>query len=590
MADNEKQIVDATLENIGVPDWQITLAGAVNETYSYANSTLFIANIAGYYRDYAFHYIRPAIQWLDGFVPSLHNYGTGIMSTRIATKLISGLTKQICGERLIFRLKGEKTKENLAALRFISDWYSKNKVHKAIKNGIGFAFGVGTSLVKLNRKANGVLWIEPVRFDNCYFLSTFTGDVEEATFMIRGYIDTRDGKDRCQYFLCEHRFYKVYEKGLIKKLPDGKYKTIHRKGERVPMVEYRVHRATSQSLNNLMASSASRSSIHWEEIPAEIRRMIKHDYSTIRIDEEQELGFVDLGTYIFLNGEGDISVPTGANFGESMIIGIQDDLITYEVASSYLLRDMDNGKGTVYLPKNLSLGDVGGGAPINEYEEENGMVKTPIVTPVIPPNANNPYGKMPNTVETLKGVSPEDQQAIVQQFDVRPDQWQLIKENALKNIAVKWGMSPKVLASFLAQGSAQMTATQIDSEDDISIAFINLHRSYFIDTIQAIIEQVLNYNGFDANIEVRFASPSLINKDRLLNRIAQELQLGLITPEEAIREMNPDLDEEALQTKIDQVKQYQQEQMLMGLNQMDEVEGGFGESADAFKGSSIPRV
>lgn len=604
MANEEHGNVDVIIGNIGVSEWQTSIAGAVNETYSFANSTLFIANIAGYYRDYAFRYIRPACQWLDGFVPSIHNLGTGIMSTRIATKLISGLTKQICGERLIFKLKSEKTPENLAALRFISDWYQKQKIHKAVKNGIGFAFGLGTSLLKINKRANGDLWWEPVRFDNCFFLSSFTGELREATFLIRGYTDTREGHDRCQYFLCEHRFWKEYQPEIKKvKKPDGSigYETIHKKGDKDPVVEYTVHRATSQSLQNLMASQTNRSSVNWEEIPNDIRKLIKSDYGTIRIGEPQKIGLTNLGVVSLINGEGDISVPTGANFGESMIIGIQDDLITYEVASSYLLRDMCNGKGTIYLPKSLSIGDVNtpieiasgsgeNGAPLGNGE--SGMVNTP-VAPYIPP-ATSPYSGVPDRIETLKGVNPEDQQAIVQQFEVRAAEWQIIKENCLKNIAVKWGMSPKILSSFLAQGNAQMTATQVDSEDDISIAFINLHRSYFIDALNELLEIVLNYYGYDANIEIRFASPSLVNKDRLLERTLKKLEAGLIDLEEAIREINPDLDEEALQTQIDAALKAKQEMMLQAMNQFN-AEGGFGPEepigfdTDILKGASVPR-
>lgn len=584
MPEETKQVVDTIIENIGVSEWVTSLAAALNETYSYSNSTLFVAEISGYYKDYALKYIKPAVQWMDGFVPTLHNNGTGIISTRIGSKLLSGMAKQLAGEQLVFRLKSKNDAEGLKTLRKVSDWALKQKIHQAIKNGIGFACGVGTCLVKINKRLNGELWWEPVRFDNCFYLSSFTGEIKEATFLIRNYVDTRPGKNNCQYFLCEHRYWKWFEPKIVKN-PDGTYSAAQKK-ELKPVVEFQVHRATAQSLNNQMAANTTRSSIGWEEIPYEIRKMIKADYSALRIDEPKPLPYTNLGVEAFINGEGDISIPTGATFGESMIIGIQDDLITYEIASSYLLRDMNNGKGTVYLPKNLSMGDVMAGAPTTNLMSESG---TDGIPPAIP-TMDNPWAGTPNgPVQTLKGVNPEDQQAIVQQFEVRAAEWQSIKENCLKNIAVKWGMSPKILASFLAQGQAQMTATQIDSEDDISIAFINLHRSYFKQAIDNLIETTLNYYGLDANVECRFASPSLINKDRLLNRIIQEYQAGFITLEDAIRELNPDLDEEALQTKIEKAQSMQQEQALAAMMGMNEIGGGFGPEADAMKGSTIPR-
>lgn len=600
MAEETRHIVQEVIPNIGTPDWVNSLAAALNKTYSYSNSTLFVANINSYYKDYAFRLILPSVQWLDGFVPELHNNGTGIISTRIASCLISGLAKHIAGEKLLFKPTEKGNPEVFKVLKKVDEWANKQKVHKAVKNAIGYACGIGTSCIKLNVKNGNTVWWQPIRFDNFYVLSSSNGEVRDASFFMRSYIDTRDGKDNCQYFLYERRYYKWFD-GKIKKNPDGTYETIEEKGYK-PVVEFKVHRATSQSLNNMMPSSTARSSVNWEEIPADIKKLIKSDYSVIRINEPQLLPFPNLGVELFINGEGDISVPTGDGFGESMIIKALDDFITYEIATSYQLRDMNLGKGTIYMPKSMSMGDVMGGAlpPVSapssgtpdhvpSVTEENANGAAINIPPTIP--AQNPWANQGNTpIEFMKGVSPDQQQAIVQQFEIRADEWQHIKENSIKNIAVKWGMSPKILASFLIQGQAQMTATQIDSEDDSSIAFINLHRSYFIDAINNLLETTLNFMGIPNNVKVSFASPSLLNKDRLLQRVLQKLQAGLITLEDAIREMNPDVDEETLQSMVEKALQQQQQQMMMGLNQMNELGGGFGIDGDILKGSTVPRA
>lgn len=579
---DEKQVT-TMIGNIGVATWQVGLAAAVNDTYNYSNTTLFCAEIAGYYRDYAYRYIRVACQWLDSYVPALHMAGnTGIISTHIASKLISGLTTQTVGEKLVLRLDSKLDEETKEDLKFASEWIKKNKIHKAVRNAIGFAYGVGTSLLKMNRRMDASIWWEPVRFDNCFYLADFTGEIQDAKFMLRNYTDTRNGKN-VQYYLTEHRFWKEYGPEIKEvTLPDGlkQYQVVHKKGERVPVVEYQVHRSNSQSLNNQMTPK-DRSSVKWDEIPYEIRKMIKNDYAAIRIDEPQLLGFVNLGVVALLNNEGDISIPTGTNFGESMIVGIQDDLITYEVASSYLLRDMYNGKGTVYLPKSLSMGDIGylPDVVVKGDGTEEKLIDSPVNlgTPFAPAGmGTNPLAGMDQAkFEKMPGVNPEDQSAIVQQFELRAQEWQMIKENALKNIAVKWGVSPKILSSFLAQGTAQMTATQIDSEDDITIAFINAHRADFKEPINQLMETTMNFYGRKANISIDFASPSLINKDRLLERVAKELEAGLIDMDEAIRIMNPDLDEEKIQEKVEKAQAYQQQMMLQQMMEMN-ASGGFG--------------
>lgn len=608
MADNEKTsqvhgIIDSQVLNLGVSAWQDSLARAVNETYSYANSSLFCAVVAGYYRDYAYRYIRPACQWLDGYVPSLHWSGSGMISTRIASALVNGIARTIVGEKLLYKVIGDsKDPKAMETLRFISNWGEKMEIKRAIKNGFGYALGVGTSLLKANRRDNGDVWWEAVRFDNCFYLANASNEVKEATFLLRSYTDTRDEKNVTQYFLAERRFWKYY-KPEIAKNPDGTYTTIHKRGDRDPMVEYKIYRASAQSLNNLMATSQGRSSVGWSEIPLEIRKVIKEDYNLLRIDEPQKLGFANLAVEALLNDNGDISIPTGSNFGRGLIIPVQDDLIMYEVAESYAIRDMYLGKGTVYVPKNLSLGGLGGGMPINLNEaqapitpgaNDDAVVKfdgSDVASGHKNPNAfiptfENPLTGIENKYETIPGVDPQDQSIVVNQFNLRANEWQLIQENCLKRIAVKWGMSPKILSSFLAQGTVQMTATQIDSEDDISIAFINQVRANFKGAINRLLETTLNYYGYTHDVDIDFASPSIVNKDRILDRTLKKLEAGLIDIEEAIREINPDLDEESIQAKIKKAQEQQAMMMLAQQNEMNEM-GEFANNYDDLGGENL---
>ena len=612
MADNDKNqaqgnisgIVDSQVLNLGVSEWQTSLANAVNETYSYANSSLFCAVVSGYYRDYAYRYIRPACQWLDGYVPSLHWSGSGMVSTRIASALINGLARTITGEKLIYKIIGDSNDPKaMETLKFISKWGEKLEIKRAIKNAIGFALGVGTSLLKANRRDNGDIWWEGVRFDNCFYLANASNEVKEATFLLRSYTDTRsrEQQNQTQYFLAEHRFWKYY-KPEIRKNPDGTYTTVHKKGDREAMVEYKIYRAGATSLNNLMAGSYGRSSVGWSEIPLEIRKLIKEDYNLLRIDEPQKLGFSNLGVEALLNDNGDISIPTGSNFGRGLIVPIIDDLIMYEVAESYAIRDMYNGKGTVYVPKNLSLGGLGGGMPINFNQAQEPI--TPNNDPTVikfdgsnvggankNPNAfiptfENPLEGVNNKYETIPGVDPQDQQVVVNQFNLRAQEWELIQENCLKRIAVKWGMSPKILSSFLAQGTVQMTATQIDSEDDISIAFINQTRANFKNAINRLLETTLNYYGHTHDVDIQFASPSIVNKDRILDRTLKKLEAGLIDIEEAIREINPDEDEETIQAKVQKAKMQQAMMMMAQQQEMNEM-GEFGNNYDDLGGENL---
>ena len=562
------------VENIGVSSFQTGLALAINQTFSYANNSYFYAIIPYYYRDYALRYIKPSLEWLDGYVRSLHNSASGIISTRIASKLITGLTKQIVGEQLVFKLNSKKSEESMETLNFVSKWAKEKNILKAVYSGIGWALASGTSLLKANMSADGQVWWEASRIDQCFYLTNFQNEVQEATFLIRNYIDTRTDKNTSQFFLVEHRFWQTYEQGKI----DENLNVIHKKGDKVPMVEYQVHRVAGTTNNNLNAVNMGKTSIGWDELPKEIRKMIRNDYGVIRINEPKHLGFVNLGVVPLLNGNIDLGVPTGTNFGESMIVGIQDDLIQYELASAYQIRDMYYGKGTLYLPKSLSMGDL---TPM-DVASGGHLIKA------------NPMNAMPDgAIEMLKGVNPDEQKAFTEQFSIRVQEWQLAKENACKNIALKWGMSPKILASFLSTGSVQMTATQIDSEDDMSMAFISHTRAYFKTALNSLLETTLNAYGYPSNINLDFASPSLLNKDRLLDRTLKMREAGLIDLDDAIRIMNPDLDEEGIQAKIDAAKKEQERQIEEQLTEMNAM-GEFGNNYDDLgganlNGSTLPR-
>lgn len=523
---------DITIESIGVPSWLNTLQRAVNDTYYYNSNYAFVSVLPTYMVPYYWRYIKPCLNWLDGFVPSIHGNETGIVSTKIGKCLITGLAKTLVGEKLVLRMNEEKpTETDKKNFKEVNKWVVDKKVLKPIFAGVGWAMACGTSFVKINLKDDMTVWWEGVRFDHCAVYMNSLCEVEEATFLIRAYTETQNKNNNRQFLLCEHRYYK---KGQPK-IDNKTLTVVEKKGERIPMVEYLVYSVRGTVNNETAVPRFDKSmSVNWKELPQEIRDNIQRDYRVIRIGEPQQLGLINIGVEPFLNGLQDLGVPNAGNLGEGMLFEVQDDMIQYEVASAYLLRDMNNGKGTVYLPKNLNAGDLG------VYGQ--------------PPADNAASGGVPNQVELLNGTDPETQKALVQQFEIRVEEWQMAKDNAIRNIATKWHMSPKIINSYLANGVAQMTATQVDSEDDISIAFINLHRSYFMESINRLLETTMNFMGIATNITIGFASPSVVNKDRVIKRQIDLLNAGLTTEEDAIREIYPDLEEEQILKRIESAK------------------------------------
>lgn len=533
MSDTDGMSVD----NQALP-FMSSLAIAVNSTFSYAtNGTLFAAAVPTYTKDYAQRYVVPACQWLDGYVPYWHDGTAGIMSTRLVKALISGLTKQVVGERPIFKTKVDNDEEN--ALSFITKWSDETDFMSAIYNGVGYALAIGTSLVKanvtykkLNDEVKKEIWWSAHRFDQCFYMANNHGDVIDATFYLRTYTDTRKQQDvggngYNQYILVEHRFFHEVTKPVF--TPNGDL--LHTTGEMVPMVEYQMILAQTQmqKANTFLSNNKG---VNYENLPKTVIEVFKRDFGTTRLNEPIELPFSNyLGVEVFKNAHSDLAVPQAQGFGESLIVPIINDCITYEYAEACLLRDAFLGKGVVYLPKQLNMQDMNASMQINN----NGIL-------------SDFTGD--HAIEILKGADPEKQQAMVVQHDLRVEEWQKLKENSLRDIATKWGMSAKILSSYLANAAVPQTATQVDSEDDVSVAFIQLTRSYFIKPINHIIKQTLLFNSKADVISFNFATPSLVNKDRLLQRLEQALNVGLIDEEDAIRTYFTDESEENIKRKI----------------------------------------
>ena len=520
------------------------IAKAINETHRYNINLGWITEVDSYYKQYIYNYLQPAFQWLSGTLLTLHtDNGQAIISTNFGKCLMYYLGDQVAGEKLFFK-PVLKTNASTLDVAKANNWAEDTNFQSAVTKGIILSLATGTSLLKVNVSEDGEPWVECVRLDNAYFLTDFRGKVVSAKFLIRNYVNTlTDEKENDQFYLVEERYYKNENAKII----DTGKSFIPQKANKVPYVRYSIVRSSAQS-NQVQGVNLAGQTLDWKQTPEAIRKMIKRDYNAIIIGEEQRLNLPNIGVELLTNDHGDISHPIDIGFGRSLLIDIESDLITYDIACSYKIRDMYLGKGTLYVPSGLSLGsivqDVTGNGTLDEQ-----------------------MGDKP--VELVPGVDPENQQYIVVQFKLRADEWQQIINDSMRNISGKLGIPPKILNAALATyGGA--TATQIDSEDDAGLAFIYQHRHYFRGAVNRIAKTCFNVLGIQNEIDVEFGSPSIVNKDRLINRNIKLYQSGLISAEEAVRNINPDDDETSLLPKIKSAEDREDLALDMGINPIND--------------------
>lgn len=510
------------------------------DTYNYNNNTVFFSLINNAFLGYYSRVVRKTQQWLDGYDPSFHK--DDMISTRLGSKLINGLAKSVLGRGLVFEKGKTYHDDQNKTLDFASKWGEKSTLQDSVLSLIAYTLAFGTAALKLSRNSNGELYVSPIRLDNFYYSVDGQKKLTSFVTFIRAFQST-ENKDE-NYFLVEKRYFELVKKPFEKEV-NGKT-VIYQETERKPVVVYKVFKYEGDVQNNTMPSSIdSEKSINYKMLPDYVKIALKRDYSAYMLDEPMLLPFSDtLGVELFFNEGGDITNPT-LPVGRSLIFDCLADLMHYDMNKSYTIRDLYQSKGVVGVPKALSQSDLMDGT-----DGSDGKLK---------PLPQSAYSTLNIAgYELVPGLDPNTQKPIVTQFEMREIEHQAVCDDILKSIANTIGVSPRLLASYIAQGGTK-TDDEVQSEDDNILQWIKNQRKTFITGLNNILEIVLNYEGIESNVNVRFASDGLLKQDKQLQSIEKRLAIGMIDIEDAIREYYPDLDECQLQEKIQKAKVRQQE-------------------------------
>lgn len=499
----------------------------VNKTYSFISNAGFYALVNRNYYDYYNEVIRYLAQWLDGYVYDFHSSMNGILSTRLASCLVKGISNNIVGKQILFKGTSDDAKDSIEK---INEWTIKSDFQNAVRLLVNYGVGLGTAAFKLN-SSGANLWCEALRLDQFTFEVDARGNLSEFTCMIKKYANTAqrvDNKTVTNYYLTEHRFFK----DAIKKenrIIDDKILT-YEFGVRIPYVKYTVHRTTGNVRNNTDVNMTDDGAIQWNSLPNSIRKAIKRDFGVIKIDEPQKLPFFEwLGVELYKFGVGDISLPN-IPFGTSILQNIVAYLMLYDLSWSYACRDMYFGKGMVLVPKSMQM----------PGKEKYG------VQPIMKAFDESMFTEFATT-------DPEKQKPENIQFELRGEQWSQIQDNILKKIATTIGMSPRTLASYLGNDGAQKTATEIDAENDATLSFIDFERNNLGTVLDKVIEHVLNFEGKANNVSVQFATPAIVNMDKIIERATLLKEHGLIDLKEAIKMCFPDETEDKIMERVNAI-------------------------------------
>lgn len=512
----------------------------------WTNNTSFYVMYPTYYQSFANLFLRKWLGWYDGYVQGIHNSNGGLLSTRIGTTIVRRLSQQVTGGGLLY----EVTKDNVEgnkALDFISnEWASDTDFSNVVSQAIEFAGAGGTSAIKLNTSANKELWAESFRADSFYLNISPKGDVKKAKFLINKFTRTvPNTKESQNFYIVEERYYRENELG-----------------ETRPYVEYNVYRTSGQVTSQDVSPKMSRG-LTFSEIPADIVKVIKDEYGTLELRKPQLIPFRDLGVYA-LKWTKSISNLPQMQYGESLLATIQSYLFMYDYMYSSFNTDMYLGRGRVYVPKHLQNPNKPRGTNYNQGLDSFLFTKVD--------GTSNEYNKL---IEAM-------------QFDLRSSEWVTNRNNLLESMATAIGISPSTIASYLNDISAR-TAREISSEESSTTLFVEAKRELFKVVINKLLKTVLNYYGFQDEIKIRFSKAGQTNTTLLIENTTKKLNAGLISKYSAIKEVNPDFNEEQLDTEIkmiesDQREAQQQQQSDLFGSEFNDNQGDFVDEPNSFSG------
>lgn len=528
----------------------------------WTNHSSFYAVYPKYYYSFANFWLRKWLQWYDGFVPGVHDGRSGILSTRLGTTLCRRLSEQIFGGGLLYAID-KPLPDSKEALKFVSGELNDDiDLQGSILKAITLCSAGGTAYVKTNIDSEKKAWIDSYRADQAFADVDYAGKVVRAKFLIAKYTKTVPNrqKDDQNFYVVEERFYatesdnKEYKKDYKDKIQALLLAPELKVGK--PYVVYRVYRLQGQ-VNDFSQSVDVGRPQTWAEIPEEQRKSIRQTFGAIELNVPQLLPLVDIGVDM-LKWTSFISNLPQLPFGESALANVQAYLYEYDFMNSCMNTDFYLGRGRVIVPKSLQSPNARATTGANVFNK----------------------GLDDFLFTKVEYASTEDKKPEQIQFDIRSQEWINSRNHLIENIATAMGVSPSTLASYLNDSSAR-TAREISSEESATALYVENRRRLFAKPLNDLLRRILLYNGYTDCITVKFSKAGQTNTTLLTENTIAQFNAGLISKYQAVKNLNPDADEEELQTEIKRIDTDRQaneeaQSNLFDSNDFNEDKGIFG--------------
>jgi len=502
-----------------------------SRTHTYALNTSFYSAVPHPFQQFYMRHVRTWLAWYDGYVDWFHLPESGVFSTRFAYTIAHKLARITVGRKLLFDDEGKDSQhyinyeggKDLSALQFTESWFSKNGGTDKLKQAVEWAYAGGDALLKLDNLKGGKLTLSPFRKDNYFYNTDSIGNVTAASILVyttTNIIPDQQGETKELYYLFEER-----------KLDNG-----------VPKWRLSIKKGTGHTLSHKTVDFQSGDEA-FRDCPKHIREKFILEYPSIKFNEWMKLPFKGLGIFIVKNTE-NVSFAPSLPFGESIFTNMVHILMSYDFYFSAKETDVYLGRGKLMIPQHMQN-------PNTDVYDEGDY-----------------RGWDTFLMQKMPYVNPEEQKPIPLQFDLRPEDWERVRNNLIQEAAMSMGISERTLATFVVPASEKPSAYEISSDEDATAAFIEDKRDTLTHIMNELVSELLSFSGFkEDKVYVKFSRVGLTNQNNILNHVTMKRQNGLIDIRTALEELYPDKTEAQISVIYDRIKEEQQEKIQQNIQE-----------------------
>jgi Phage portal protein, SPP1 Gp6-like. len=224
--------------------------------------------------------------------------------------------------------------------------------------------------------------------------------------------------------------------------------------------------------------------------------------------------------------------------GESQFIFITDQIVELDNARTYKEIDKNLGRGRALIPQVFSNNNsfIGGNANVS-----NMLVST---------NTNSMDFTFMQPYQILSG---NEQKPLSIQFDLRTNEWRQEIEGVIGDICTNFGISILDVDPRLMQGGNR-TDDEISALNDITISTIIAKRELAENSINDMLKTISIVLGLNENLRIRWSMEGLMNKSKVIDIVARQLENGLISKRTALKKINPDMNEQEIEEEFERIK------------------------------------